>query len=378
MKKEKKTTIGIICEYNPFHNGHLYHLQQIKEMFPNSLIVLVLNGYFCERGEVSIISKKDKTLIALAHGIDIVVELPFVFGTQSADTFANASLTYLENLGCDYVIFGSESNDLKKLNILTDYMLNNENYDLDVKKYLKEGVNYPTSLAKALNIDFKLEPNDLLGISYLKVIKQNKFNIKPLTIKRTNDYLDTLSDDTIVSASNIREKITNNKDIAKYIPDNVISYINKINLNDFFSILQYKIIECNNLNIYQDVDEGIEFRIKKVILKANNVEELINLIKSKRYTYNKIKRMLIHILVGFTKEDNQKLKITYLKVLGFSKDGQEYLNKIKKELNISLIPVQNSIIYKYELKCAFIYSLITNNKDYLFDISNKPIITLLK
>ncbi len=366
-------TIGIICEYNPFHNGHIYHLQKIKEMFPDSLIILVLNGYFCERGEISIINKQDKVKLSLINGIDLVVELPFVFGTQSADIFANASITYLETLKCDYVIFGSESNDLNKLNKITDYVINNKNYNDEVKKYLKEGYNYPTSLAKSINIDFDFLPNDLLGISYLKSIKQNNYQIKPLTIKRTNDYLDTYDNSDIISATNIRKKIENNLNISKYVPASTLPFIKNINLNAIFPLIKYKIITEKDLSIYLDVDEGIENRIKKVIYNVSNIDELIMQIKSKRYTYNKIKRMLIHILIGLTKEDNANLKIEYIKILGFNNTGKKYLNKIKKEITIPTTPIKNSLIYQYEHKCASIYDMITSSNNIQFENSNKPI-----
>ena len=173
-------SVGIICEYNPFHNGHLYHLQKVKELYPNYIIILVLNGYFLERGDISIISKKDKTTIALMEGIDIVVELPFVFGTQSADIFANTSISILEKLRCEYVVFGSECNNLELLHKITDYTINNKDeYNNKVKEYLSTGVNYPTALARAININFEFKPNDLLGISYLKSIKSNNYKIKP-------------------------------------------------------------------------------------------------------------------------------------------------------------------------------------------------------
>ena len=211
--------IGIICEYNPFHNGHLYHLNKIKELFPDSLIVLVLNGYFLERGEISIISKEDKAKIALKAGIDLVVELPFVFGTQSADIFASISIKILENLKCEYIIFGSECDDINILNSICDYMINNKKeYNQKVKEYLNSGCNYPTALAKSTNFDFDFNSNDLLGISYIKAIKLNNYSIKPLTIKRTNNYLDTKSNESIISASNIRNKLLDNIDIKKYVP----------------------------------------------------------------------------------------------------------------------------------------------------------------
>lgn len=366
--------IGIICEYNPLHNGHIYHLNKIKDLYPDSLIILVLNGYFLQRGDVSIISKKNKTNLALLYGVDLVLELPFVYGTQSADTFANISITILEELKCDYVIFGSECNNLAELNKITDYILSNNNiYNENVKKYLSIGLNYPTALAKATNIKFAFNSNDLLGISYIKSIKTNNFNIKPLTIKRTNNYLDTLSNEDIISATNIRNKLQNSIDISKYVPSNTMLYLENINLNNFFDMIKYKIITEHNLSIYLDVDEGIDNRLKKVINECNTIDELIEKVKSKRYTYNKIKRMLIHILIGFTKEDNNNLVLDYIKILGFNFKGKNYLNSLKKHINISLIPNKNSLIYKYEIKAALIYDMVTNDRNLNFEKNNKPI-----
>ena len=366
--------IGIICEYNPFHNGHLYHLKKIKEMYPDSLIILVLNGYFLERGDVSIISKKNKTNLALLNGIDIVLELPFVYGTQSADVFANISITMLEKFQCEYVIFGSECNDIALLHKITDYTINNKDkYNEDVKKYLNEGLNYPTALAKAINIDFAFNSNDLLGISYLKSIKINNYKIKPITIKRTNNYLDIKSNEEIISATNIRCKLQNNIEINKYVPNTTINFIENISLNNFFETIKYKIITEHDLSIYLDVDEGIENRLKKIINECKNIDELIEKTKSKRYTYNKIRRMFIHILVGFTKEDNKNLNLEYIKVLGFNNSGKKYLNKIKKNIDIPLTPNKKSLIYQYELKTTLIYDMIVNNKNIDFEISNNPI-----
>ena len=366
--------IGIICEYNPFHNGHLYHLKKIKELFPDSMIILVLNGYFLERGEISIISKQDKVKIALKEGIDLVVELPFVYGTQSADIFANTSIKILEALKCEYVIFGSESNDLNKLNDIVNYAINNKDeYDKKIKECLNKGYNYPTSLAISLNTTFTFNPNDLLAISYVKAIKNNNYSIKPLTIKRTNDYLDTLSNEEIVSATNIRNKLNNKQKIDKLVPKIVLPYIKNIDMNILFALLKYKIISDTNLEKYLDVDEGIENRLKKIINTCQNIDDLINKIKSKRYTYNKIKRMLIHILIGLTKEDNNNLSLDYIKILGFNDKGKMYLNNSKKNIKIPIMVNKDSLIYKYELTCASIYDLITNDNNLTFENSNKPV-----
>lgn len=362
--------IGIICEYNPLHNGHIYHIKKIKELFPESLIILVLNGYFLERGEISILTKEDKTKLALQNGINLVLELPFIYGTQSADTFANIAIKILNNFHVSKIVFGSETDNLEKIKKIANKQLELD-YDINVNYYLKQGLNYPTALAKALNMDFNFQPNDLLGISYTKAIIKNKYPITPLTIKRTSDYHDLKSNNEIISASNIREKIKKGENINKYVPKHVNNFIVDINYNKYFELLKYKINTDLNLNQYLDVDEGIEYRLKKYINQANSLEEFINLIKTKRYTYNKLNRMFIHILMSLTKDIPQNLN--YIKILGFNQMGQKYLNNLK-DLKIPVIVNKDSLQYKYELQASIIYDLINDTNTFAFEIRNKPII----
>ncbi len=364
------TVIGIICEYNPFHNGHDYFIKKIKHKYPDSLIITIINGYFLERGEISIISKENKTNIALNMGSNIVIELPVFFGTQSADTFANAAIYLLNILKVDKIIFGSESNNLNNLENIATKQLNTD-YSKELKNYLKEGINYPTALNKTLKNNIK-QPNDLLGISYIKAIKLLNPSISYEIIKRTNEYHDIKSNNKIISASNIRNKIKNNIKINKYIPNIVMNYIENINYDIFFNLIKYKILTDNHLSDYLSVDEGIENKLKKEIINSQSLDDFIMKIKTKRYTYNRLNRMLIHILIGITKEDRKKINFpTYLKILGFDKNGQKYLNSIKKVINL-LKPNNKDIIYNYELKALEIYNLIIQ-KNYNYDRINKPI-----
>ena len=220
--------VGIICEYNPFHNGHIHHLNKIKELYPDSIIILAINGYFMQRGEISILTKEDKVKLSLLYGIDIVIELPTIYGTQSADTFAYRAIESLNKLKVDAIIFGSETNDIEKLRLIAKTSLTKEN-DQRIKKLLNKGLNYPTALAKSLNIKFDFKPNDLLGISYIKAILKINSNIKPITIQRTNNYLDLDSNDEIISASNIRNKLNENIDISKSLPKESLDKIITIN-----------------------------------------------------------------------------------------------------------------------------------------------------
>lgn len=364
--------IGIICEYNPFHNGHIHHIQEIKKRYPNSLIILVLNGYFLERGEISILTKYDKCTLALANNVDIVIELPVLFGTQSADTFAYFAIWYLNKLKVTHIIFGSESNDIATISKLADESLEN-NYSQKLKANLKQGMNYPTSLAKSLNTPFTFLANDLLGISYVKAIKQINPHIIPETIQRTNNYLDLKSNANIISAANIRNKIKNKQEINNYLPEASCALIKEIDNDLYFALLKTLILNNDHLASILDVDEGIENRLLKAVAKCHNLTELIEFVKTKRYTYNKINRMLIHILLNIKKED-AKLVPDYLKILGFNQKGKEYLQRIKKYIDISCSRNKNSKIYLYELKAASIYDLLTKGMEEKKELANKPII----
>ena len=363
--------IGIICEYNPFHNGHLYHISKIKEMFDDSLIILVMSGNFTQRGEASIIPKYSKCDIALLSGIDLVIELPFIFATQSADVFAKTSIEILDKLNVDYVVFGSETNDINKLTMLAKTQINNKKYDKLVKEYLDKGVNYPTALSKALYqlTDKKIDkPNDILGVSYIREILKLNSNITPICIKRSNDYNSIELNDNITSASSIRYALSNGDDVKNYVPEYVYGCLkNPIFTKNYFNLLKYKIMTENTLEEYQTVDEGIQNRIKKCIIKSKDLDDLILKVKTKRYTYNKLSRMFIHILCNLKKEEVKKYnKISYIRVLGFNIKGRNYLNEIKKDIDIPIITNfsrTNDPILDIEMRSTCVYASILNEKD---------------
>lgn len=366
------TSIGIICEYNPFHNGHLYHLNEVKKMFPNTPIILIMSGNFTQRGIPSIINKWDKTILALEYGIDLVIELPFVFASQSADVFAKGCIELLKELKVTDLVFGSEINDIKTLTELANIQINNTEYNQLVKELLTEGYNYPTALSKALekitNINISM-PNDILGLSYIKEIIRKQALITPHTIKRTIDFHTKDVINNITSASNIREKLYQKQSINNLVPDKVLDTLNNCSLHfieDYFSLLKYKILLDNDLSQYQTVDEGIENRIKKFIIQSTSINDLITKVKTKRYTYNKIERMLTHILCNFTKVEATNIHNEYIRVLGFSKQGQTYLNQIKKDLTLPIINNYKpnvSNIFDIEFRTTMAYASILNEKD---------------
>ncbi len=372
--------IGIIAEYNPFHNGHLYQINKIKDLYPDSLIIGIISSCFTQRGDISILNKWDKTKISLDSGLDLVIELPFVYATQSSDIFAKGAIEILNKLKIDTLVFGTESDNINKLKELADIQINNKEYNNKVKEYLDTGLNYPTSLNKALEdfSQYKVDtPNDLLALSYIKEIIKNNYNIEVINIKRTTSYHGEEIHNNITSASNIRKLYLEAKDISNLIPYNK-KILYKISMNKYFNYLKYKIItEGISLNKYQTVDEGIENRIIKEIDNSNTYEELIQNIKTKRYTYNKISRMLLHILTNFTKEEAKDILIDYIRLLGFSINGKQYLNTIKKDIQVPIITRYKKGISKVldiELRITNLYSLITNNTELEKEYKNNPII----
>ena len=373
--------IGLITEYNPFHLGHKYQITKIKEIYPNSIIIVITNSSFTQRGEVSILNKWNKTKICLENNIDLVIELPFAYATQSADIFAQGALEILNHLKINILVFGSESNNIENLFKIANTQLNNASYNKIVKKHLNNGLNYPTAMSNALKeiLGFTItEPNDLLGISYIKEIIKNNYKITPMTIKRIGEYHEKkVTNNNIISASLIRNLYLKNKNITSHIPENVINHLYKnLSNENYFQYLKYKIISTKDLSIYQTVEEGIESRIKKEIYNSNTWEELVQNIKTKRYTYNKINRMLIHILVDFTKKEYKNLKIDYIRLLGFSINGQKYLNKIKKELEIPIITNYKknfSNLLDLELRAISIYNLALNESTLTKEFKSPPL-----
>ena len=361
--------VGIICEYNPFHNGHLYHLNRVKEIFNDYTVILVLNGYFTQRGLISTMTKEDKVKVALDFGIDLVIELPFIFGTQAADIFAKGAIQILNALNVESIVFGSELDNVKELTDIVDVQ-NTPEYNKIIQEKLDTGISYPVATAAATKlltgktID---TPNDLLGISYIKCIKELNSSIKPYTIKRTNDYHSLNTNSKIISGSSIRNLLKNKENISNYIPFDINKYhVNYWNLNAYFDIIKYKIItEQKNLTKYQTVDEGLECRLIKYIDTCNSIEELTEKVKSKRYTYNRIQRMFVHILCSLTKEEAKNNNIEYIRILGFNNNGKNYLNKIKKTIDIPIISKLSNQHFNHieiENRVTNIFNIIQSKK----------------
>lgn len=378
-----KKIIGVIAEYNPFHLGHRYQIEKIKELYPDSIIIAIISTNFTQRGDISLLNKWNKATICLNEGIDLVIELPTLYATQSADIFAYGAISILNKFKIDTLVFGSETNDINSFTTLANIQINNPKYPELVKNYLSLGLNYPTAMSKALKelTNTKIDkPNDLLALSYIKEIIKNNYPITPISIKRTNDYhSNSLQNNTnIINASLIREMFLNNQDISPYIPNNTKELLYQyLSLNKAYILLKYNIINNeNNLSTYLDIEEGLDKRILKYLDTSHTWIDLVNNLKTKRYTYNKINRTLLHLLLNIKKEDNTKE--IYLRVLGFNNKGREYLKKLKKDTNLDIFTSyrkNKSPLLDLEYHSTYIYSLITNDSSLIKrEYQSKPII----
>ena len=342
-----KNVIGLIVEYNPFHNGHLYHIQEVDRLFEDNVKIAVMSGDYVQRGEPSLINKFEKTKVALSQGIDIVIELPAFYSTQSAEIFAKGSVNLLNKLSCSHIVFGSESNDLDKLKRIATISMTKE-FELSLREFLAEGLSYPTAFSKAL-FDEKLGSNDILALEYLRAIKTINSKIEAYSIKREKTGYYDDEKDNFASATYIRKVLLDcnekKEDKLNKIKKLVSEFLFKILeenfgffscLSDFYDLIKYNIIKNHSeLKNIQDLEVGLENRLYKYSLENLSFKDFFNKVLTKRITISRLQRILLHSLFGLTETITEKIKnkVPFVKILGFSTKGQEYLNYLKKSEN---------------------------------------------
>lgn len=377
---------GIIVEYNPLHNGHLYHILKTKELSKCDVLIAVMSGNFTQRGEPAIVDKFTRTKFALDNHVDLVIEIPYVFTVQNADIFAYSSVSILNHLGVDEIYFGSESGSIEELTDLSN-LLSSDQYNEIVKAKIKEGFSYPTSSDFAVKSLSKTKiydmPNNILGIQYISAAKKLNSSITLKTINRIkNNYHDTdLNQSDIQSATAIRKLAFNNKDYSSFLPKSVFDKLSSrkaINFNMFTDILKYNIKSMTSDDLFKifSMDEGIENWILKT-KDFKDVDELISNLLTKRYTNSKIKRSLIHILLNLKKTDLTTFEVPYIRVLGMNDTGRAHLSDIKKDLTIPLLTKISKDIHPYlelDLRASKVYSLVSDIDVYKEEF--KPVIYL--
>ncbi|MFS1513242.1 nucleotidyltransferase [Chengkuizengella sp. SCS-71B] len=408
-------TVGIIVEYNPLHNGHVYHFEQSKKISNADAVVAVMSGNFLQRGEPSIVNKWARTEMALHMGADLVIELPVVYSSQPAEWFAYGAVSALDATGIvDHLCFGSESGELEILQTLAKELKEEPvRFGAEVKQQLKKGMNYPAAYTSAFqkilpietpkNMDLS-QPNNTLGLHYLIAIERLNSSIKPLTITRQKAgyHQQEITDHQIASATAIRKLIfekQNQSYFSQYMPNYTYDVLQRefqsgrgpVYWESLKDQLLYKLLsitpaECSH---FFEVSEGLENRLKQTLTELQSessfsVAKLLDLLKTKRYTRTKLQRTLLRILLNHYKSDItiDKLKkgTPYLRVLGFSDKGQHLLKRMKKTSKVPIITKVNknhATLLEMDIRATSIYSLSYHNpssKEMFQDYYQPPVI----
>lgn len=356
--------LGIIAEYNPFHNGHLYHLEKSKELTCSDYSIAIISGNFTQRGSTSIINKWEKAKMALLNGFDLVIELPTLYSISSGENFADGAIKILNSLNIvDYLSFGSEIQDIKVLDDIAEILYKEPaEYKSLLSDELKKGISFPkarenASLAYLGNSEEYLNilscPNNILGIEYLKALKKYKSSIKPICVPRfESEYNSNDFSNNIASSTAIRNLVKNKKfDVIKNLVPSSTYSIMMSNLENGFVVPDLNVFEKEIIYVLRkmsieeianlpDVSEGLEFNIKNAALSCNTLDELISLIKSKRYTQTRIQRILLYALLDIKKSDMEIAKniLPYVRVLGFNGNGKNLVSEIcKNNPNLNVI-----------------------------------------
>ena len=352
--------VGIIAEYNPFHNGHSYHIQNTKALTGADFVVAVMTGNFTQRGNTSVVDKWEKTKMALNGGADLVIELPTIYSISSAENFANGAVKILKTLGIvDSISFGMEADDISTLNNIANVLyVEPPEYKAILEHELSKGNSFPKARENALMMylnDIKRYANvlkgsnNILAIEYLKALKKQKSNLVPIGVKREKVYYNsTKIIDEYASATGIRNLLLHNQleEVRKVVPAKTYSlllnnirqgtYVLDITAYNNEIIYKLRSMAVKEIANLPDVNEGLEYLIKDASNKTNNLIELINKIKSKRYTQTRVQRILLYALLGITKKDMEisKKMTPYIRVLGCSENGKMLLSQINSKAKV--------------------------------------------
>ncbi len=355
---------GIIAEYNPFHNGHSYHLQETLKLTNPDLTIAVMSGNFVQRGEPAIFDKWVRTKMALLNGIDLVVELPTIYSTSSSDNFANGSILALKAINATSFVFGSETNDIDKLWQIAK-ISNNESdiFKRKIKAFLDKGLSYPEAFESTfadlyphLKKHFN-ESNNILGISYLKSILKHDLDINSLSIKRKENKYHDKSIKSISSATAIRNIILNLEKIKKTIPKESFLIIKEkvtknefIKIDDFEEVIFYlvKKYSLDEIRSLPEIEIGMPELLKNNIYKASSVNNFISMCTSKRYPSSRIQRLLIRLLLSINNEIYQEslmqTNLPYLRVLGMNVNKSKKIKTWQKGVAVPIIQKTSTFV----------------------------------
>ncbi|MBM7613615.1 nucleotidyltransferase [Alkaliphilus hydrothermalis] len=402
--------LGLITEHNPFHNGHLYHLQESLRVTGATHSISVMSGNFLQRGEPALLHKWQRAKMAVLAGIDLVIELPTIYACATAEYFAYGSVKLLDQTGVvDALCFGSEEGNLKGLKLMADLLVNPpEKFEDFLQQHLQRGVSFPVAREEALKVYLKEEnglppheldqlnkiinnPNNILSIEYLKALKKINSKITPYTIlrKKAGYHSTDLSSD-IASATAIREhlrKMGDMEGIRQVVPPTTYDVLKEsfegkigpIFAHDYHQSIMTLIRRspANELASIFDVNEGLENRIKHCGLEANDYKGLLECIKSKRYPLTRIQRIMMHLLIGLKRDEIETLHQQggpqYIRVLAFNDKGRELLKLMKKKATVPIVTKINQYspqneaakrMLEIDIRATDVYALGVENEGF--------------
>lgn len=394
---------GIITEYNPFHLGHLHHLNNAKKDTNCDGVICIMSGNFVQRGMPALTDKWTRAKMAVLNGVDLVIELPLVYAISSAEAFAEGAVNILNDTGVvDYLYFGSEHGDIKDLETIASTLLYEpQTFKDNIKVELDKGLPYHTARSFALKDTLPLVPceeilknsNNILGIEYIKALKKANSCIKPLTLQRAgSNYNDSSINSSLPSATSIRNALKNNsklESLKNYLPKETFSLLSDLTKNgynftfeeDIYPYIRYKLLtNGENINKVRDVKEGLDNKILKEISNSVSLQDLIMKTKSKRYTYTRINRILTSFFIGLDRYNSKEIAnktTTYIRPLAFNSTGSKILKEIKKKENIKIITKLPKNIDDDKLKLDILgtkaYSILNSSVSPYEDYLKSPI-----
>lgn len=333
-------TVGIICEYNPFHNGHKFHIQKAKEITGAENVVCVMSGSISQRGEVCVFDKWKRASDAVMNGADLVIELPEYYVLQGADIFSYGAVKLLNELGVvDCICFGSETGDISTLNKIAD-VSDSDEYNAQVRKYMNEGKSYPVSCSLSLKevCGIELKPNDMLGVSYIRAINKINSDIKPYCIKRELvDHNSDTSSGRFASASYIRNLLYDGKftEAEKLVPYSIPQGTEVYDEEKMFNIIRYVISGISDEDFVgvRGMEPGLAQRIKNTLETTGSLEAFSEKVVTSRYTLSRIKRLIKCAMLNI----DQGAELSYIRLLAFNDKGRALIRSIKEASTLMLI-----------------------------------------
>lgn len=381
---------GVITEYNPFHNGHAYHLKRAREVSGAEVLVAVMSGNFLQRGEPAILDKWQRAEVALAHGADLVIELPFAYAVQSADYFGFGGVKLLQALGVDSLCFGTDSDESVDYQGFAEF---NQGHQAELAQAFQairnNGMSYPqqmTDVYRKLLPEWQLDfnsPNHILGMSYAKANQgfDRPMNLFPIKREGTRHHQEEIDSHEFASGTAIRKAILSGdeKGIGSVVPKETHTLLTTESLASWetaWPLLKYQlqVSSVEALGRTYQVVEGIEYRLKEMAAKATSFEAFVSLVKTKRFTWTRIQRLCTYLLIQVKEEEIGAVReASYLRILGFNEVGRQFLSQQRKLVNLPVVTNSNQSnegLLSLDIRAGRIYQLLTGSLEQ--DYYRKP------